>query len=829
MTTLSILHFERRSRFSRALAILSLLGLSLHSALHAQRITLAVRTPASTAMDAGPVPASQPMQLTLRLALAADRSAALDELLASQTTPHSSAYHQWLTPQQFASQFGATDDQLAATTAWLQSQGLNVDAIATSRTRMTVSGTAAQVQSAFAVTLRRYQVANALYVANATQPSLPSEAAALVAGVSGLNNLPTAAAAAAANAHNRNCEDALCQPNSNRRPLPHRSLRGRRQHNPHPHPRYLDCSSDFAQSDYDAYRDLFRQANAQGITVLAATGCGDRGTGSFPASLDEVTALTISPTNAPFAPIAPRPAWQSAPGLPADSLRYEPDLTTTSLTAFAQTVSTIIQQTGARQGNINAVLYSLGPTPGLYTQPDANATTQPGTWESATGLGLVDLPTLLKVYPRAIGATPTTTTLTTSSSAISFGQSVTLTSIVTPSTTVNNTSPTGTLTFTSNLGTIGSAVLNNGTAAVTASNLSGGSYTVIANYSGDANYAASSSASTTLTVGKLPATASLASNVSNSPGMLAGTNVVLSVTVSGSGTSASAPTGTVTFFDNYNSNAVQLGSASLTTNGLSQSIASFSTTGLAAGTHSIYAVYNGDVNFGTAATSPITLTFADYNLTMVPQTLTLNRGKSGQVVILLGAIAGFNGTVTFGCTPPANTETACSFSPTSLNGGGSTTMTITTTAPVTGSARRGSVDDLRRTMGGAASGTVLALLFFFLSPRRRRLVPTLLIMFCAVALTASVGCTPTTAADPTQIDYAIRPRLAAWNADVRHHQRRQQRQQQRPPQLSIPGHHPVRGCGQVVGFSDKRSALEAAPKPGAVVLCGSVGLRGRMA
>jgi trimeric autotransporter adhesin len=750
MTTLSILHFERRSRFSRALAILSLLGLSLHSALHAQRITLAVRTPASTAMDAGPVPASQPMQLTLRLALAADRSAALDELLASQTTPHSSAYHQWLTPQQFASQFGATDDQLAATTAWLQSQGLNVDAIATSRTRMTVSGTAAQVQRAFAVTLRRYQVANALYVANATQPSLPSEAGALVAGVSGLNNLPTAAAAAPAIATTATAKTR--SPNPTQTADPYLTAASAVDANTTPVLTLdtVDCSSDFAQSDYDAYRDLFRQANAQGITVLAATGCGDRGTGSFPASLGEVTALTISPTIAPFAPIVPRPAWQSAPGLPADSLRYEPDLTTTSLTAFAQTVSTIIQQTGTRLGNINAVLYSLGPTPGLYMQPDATAATRPGTWESATGLGLVDLPTLLKVYPRAIGATPTTTTLTTSSSAISFGQSVTLTSIVTPSTTVNNTSPTGTLTFTSNLGTIGSAVLNNGTAAVTASNLSGGSYTVIANYSGDANYAASSSASATLTIGKLPATASLSSNVSNSPGMLAGTNVVLSVTVSGSGTSASGPTGTVTFFDNYNNNAVQLGSANLTANGLSQSIASFSTTGLAAGTHSIYAVYNGDVNFGTAATSPITLTFADYNLTMVPQTLTLNRGKSGQVVILLGAIAGFNGTVTFGCTPPANTETSCSFSPTSLNGGGSTTMTITTTAPVNASARRGSVDDLRRTMSGAASGTVLAILFLFLSPRRRRLVPTLLIMFCAVALTASVGCTPTTAGDTTQ-------------------------------------------------------------------------------
>jgi trimeric autotransporter adhesin len=734
-----MLHSGRRGRSLQTLAILFLLVLFVSSALHAQRITLAVRTPASTATDAGPVPVSQPMQLTLRLALAADRSAALDDLLANQTTPHSSAYHQWLTTQQFASQFGATDDQLAATTAWLQSQGLSVDAISSSRTRMMVSGTAAQVQSAFAVTLRRYQVANALYVANATQPSLPSEAAALIAGVSGLNNLPTAAAnATTATAKTRSA-------NPTQTADPYLTAASAVDANTTPILTFdtSDCSSDFTQSDYDAFHDLFRQANAQGITVLATTGCGDRGTGSFPASLGEVTALTISPTNAPFTPIAPRPAWQNAPGLPADSLRYEPDLTTTSINAFAQTISTILQQTGTRQGNINAVLYTLAPTPGLYAQPDATASTQPGTWESATGLGLVDLPTLLKVYPRAVGTTPTTTTLTTSSTAISFGQSVTLTSVVTPSTTGNNATPTGTLTFTSNLGTIGSAVLNNGTAAVTSGNLSAGNYTIVANYSGDANYAASSSASTTITVGKLPAAVSLTSNVSNSAGMLAGTNVVLSATVSGSGSSASGPTGTATFFDNYNGNAVLLGSGSLVTNGLSQSIASFSTTGLAAGTHSIYVVYNGDVNFGTAASSPITLTFADYNLTMVPQTLTLNRGKSGQVVILLGAIAGFNGTVTFGCTPPANTETACSFSPTSLNGGGSTTMTITTTAPVTGSARRGAVGDLRRTMGNAASGTVLALLFFCLSPRRRRLLPTLLIMFCAAALTLSVGCTAT--------------------------------------------------------------------------------------
>ena len=586
MSTRPMLHFERRSRFSGSLAILSLLVLSLPATVLAQRVKLAVRAADSTALDAGPVPASQPLQLTVRLALAVDRSAVLDQLLTNQTTPQSPAYHRWLTPQEFAVQFGASDDQIAATMAWLQSQGLSVDAVSVAKTRMTVSGTAAQVQNAFAVTVRRYQVANALYVANSNQPSLPPEAAALIAGVSGLNDLPTAAPAAVASVSGVTSRTRPANSGQNSDPYLIAASAVDANTAPILTMNAEDCSSDFAQSDYDAYHDLFRQANAQGITVLATSGCGTRGTGSFPASLAEVTAVAVSPAIAPFNPIALRPAWQSAPGLPADASRYEPDLTTTSISAFAQTISTIVQQTGTRQGNINAVLYSLAPTPGLYTQPDATASTAPGTWESATGLGVVDLSKLLKVYPRSVG-------------------------------------------------TLASGI-------------------------------------------------SLTSNVTNSPGMFAGSDVVFTATVFASSAGAAAPSGTVTFFDNYNGAAVSLGSGYLTANGLSQSIATFSTISLAAGTHSVYAVYNGDTNFSTASSSPIALAFSDYNLTMVPQTLTINRGKSGQAVILIGAVAGFNGTVTFGCTPPANTETTCSFSPTSLSGGGSTTLTITTSAPITG-------------------------------------------------------------------------------------------------------------------------------------------------
>ena len=75
------------------------------------------------------------------------------------------------------------------------------------------------------------------------------------------------------------------------------------------------CSTDLSQSDLsEAYTDLFRQANAQGITVLASSSCGVRGNGSFPASLPQVTALAIDPTQTNFKAIAARPNWQAATG-----------------------------------------------------------------------------------------------------------------------------------------------------------------------------------------------------------------------------------------------------------------------------------------------------------------------------------------------------------------------------------------------------------------------------------------------------------------------------------------------------------------------------------
>jgi trimeric autotransporter adhesin len=240
---------------------------------------------------------------------------------------------------------------------------------------------------------------------------------------------------------------------------------------------------------------------------------------------------------------------------------------------------------------------------------------------------------------------------------------------------------------------------------------------------------------------------------------LSGVNVVFTATVYTTVTNTVGPTGTVSFYDTFNNSIVQLGgpggAITLTPNGPNQSIARFTTTGLLAGTHSIYAIYNGDANFGTATSSTLPLTITDYNVTMIPQTLTLKAGQTGQVVMLLGLVGGFHGTVSFGCTPPSGAETTCGFNQTTLQGGGTTTMVITTTAPRAKPTQQ--AHDGRgagRWSAGAASA--LAVLFCFALPRRRRALPLLMTSLLALSLFPSLGCglgssvttDPTTTTDP---------------------------------------------------------------------------------
>ncbi len=155
--------------------------------------------------------------------------------------------------------------------------------------------------------------------------------------------------------------------------------------------------------------------------------------------------------------------------------------------------------------------------------------------------------------------------------------------------TVTGSSPTGTVQFKDNGVNLGTPVtLSGGVATLTTSALTPGNHSITAVYSGDTNNAGSTSPVLTQTVNQAATTTALSSSLNPSQ---VGQAVTFTATVtSGGGT----PTGTVTFYDG----AVVLGTGTL-----SGGVATFTTSALTLGSHSITAVYGGSTSF-TGSTSP---------------------------------------------------------------------------------------------------------------------------------------------------------------------------------------------------------------------------------
>jgi probable HAF family extracellular repeat protein len=179
------------------------------------------------------------------------------------------------------------------------------------------------------------------------------------------------------------------------------------------------------------------------------------------------------------------------------------------------------------------------------------------------------------VAPKA----PSSTTLSSSLNPSYAGELVTLTATVTSSAAG---SPSGTITFKQGQLVLGSAEIDNRQAKFNTSSLSAGSLSITALYSGDAQFASSTSAVITQTVNKVPSSASLAS--SPNPSTL-GSAVLFSATVTTQ--NGTVPTGTVTFKEG----STVLGIASLSA--ATPNLATFSSTTLSRGRHNIKAVYSG--------------------------------------------------------------------------------------------------------------------------------------------------------------------------------------------------------------------------------------------
>jgi subtilase family serine protease len=158
----------------------------------ASRTTLAGSHPpiARAANDAGAVENSMALHgISLVLSRTPQQEAALQTLIAAQQNVASPLYHQWLTPDQFAAEFGVADSDIAAAEAWLQQQGFAIDSVARSRNRIMFSGTAAQVASAFGAPIHNFKSADgSVHFAPSTDLTLPTALSSIVLAVENLSS-----------------------------------------------------------------------------------------------------------------------------------------------------------------------------------------------------------------------------------------------------------------------------------------------------------------------------------------------------------------------------------------------------------------------------------------------------------------------------------------------------------------------------------------------------------------------------------------------------------------------------------------------------------------
>ncbi len=139
--------------------------------------------------DAGLMPQSTRIQgMSVNFSRSAAQQAALDTLLAAQQDRTSPLYHQWLTPDQFAAQFGAAASDLQTVQNWLTAQGFSVDGVSRGLNRITFTGTEAQVEAAFGAQLHYFNVGPEKHFAPASDLSIPASLAGVVESIGNISD-----------------------------------------------------------------------------------------------------------------------------------------------------------------------------------------------------------------------------------------------------------------------------------------------------------------------------------------------------------------------------------------------------------------------------------------------------------------------------------------------------------------------------------------------------------------------------------------------------------------------------------------------------------------
>lgn len=121
----------------------------------------------------------------------------------------------------------------------------------------------------------------------------------------------------------------------------------------------------------------------------------------------------------------------------------------------------------------------------------------------------------------------------------------------------------------------------------------------------------------------------------------AGSSITFTATVTGASGSTGTPTGTVTFLDE---------TTTLGTGTLASGVATYSTSSLSVGSHSVTAIYDGDTDFGGSTSTAVTVTVSggqspitgDFAIALSHASGSIAQGSTANTTVSITPTGGFN-------------------------------------------------------------------------------------------------------------------------------------------------------------------------------------------
>ena len=229
-----------------------------------------------------------------------------------------------------------------------------------------------------------------------------------------------------------------------------------------------------------------------------------------------------------------------------------------------------------------------------------------------------------------------------------------------------------------------------------------------------------------------------------------GVPVTFTATVSAA---SGKPTGTVTFFDN--GDPVDICQVRQT----SANVATFTTSNLAAATHTITAAYSGATGFDASMSAPITEVVIAPTVApaLATGSITVQAGAAMSDVLTVPSAGGYSGTLTLSCGMlPAHMS--CVFSPAALSfAGANNTLTSTLTINTSDAPSTTALLQPDGARWGPAALIVVCSMLPLLLPaaRRRRLVSVLCLVLVGAVAAGLSGCSGSTSAASAPVVHKV--------------------------------------------------------------------------